>query len=340
MQRLVLRLDDKLTVVKAESAAELYRLAREKVNRTEQFRLVVEESGKEIFEDDIIQKISGLKDAIVCVEFVVLGGKGGFGSLLRIAAAQKKHFNNFDSARDFNGRRLRDIKNELRLVDFVRKKKKEQDFVNKELEEVQKANNQPKANLHNQTVNQVDEAYSSKVKEWNSHLNQVIRQAAAKKKNKKKVILEDTADELDTNQVAEESEHLGKRKASEQSFDKPIQDRFDSKDDRSMEPVKMQVIKSPLKIVKSTKESPLKTVGIVGPLLNQSSLPEYQEIELASIHSLEDLTRLSPDHLKHELKRLGLKCGGSPEERAKRLYDIKLNPSNIFNSKYLSKPNR
>ena len=35
MQRLVLRLDDKLTVVKAESAAELYRLAREKVNRTE-----------------------------------------------------------------------------------------------------------------------------------------------------------------------------------------------------------------------------------------------------------------------------------------------------------------
>lgn len=75
-----------------------------------------------------------LHNKIISVALPVLGGKGGFGSLLRIAAAQKKHFNNFDSARDQNGRRLRDIKNEQRLKEWVRKKRKEEAFLKEENE--------------------------------------------------------------------------------------------------------------------------------------------------------------------------------------------------------------
>ncbi len=34
---------------------------------------------------------------------------------------------------------------------------------------------------------------------------------------------------------------------------------------------------------------------------------------------------------------LGLKCGGSLKEKAQRLFDIKLDPSNLMKAKYLAK---
>ena len=35
--------------------------------------------------------------------------------------------------------------------------------------------------------------------------------------------------------------------------------------------------------------------------------------------------------------RLGLKCGGNLKERANRLFQLKINPSNLFNDKFFSK---
>jgi len=75
-------------------------------------------------------------------------------------------------------------------------------------------------------------------------------------------------------------------------------------------------------------------------LQNSFKIPEkkeFLEIDMNTINSVEDLLKLGPDHLKHELTRLGLKCGGNLQERANRLYDIKLNPQLLFNPKYLAK---
>jgi len=63
----------------------------------------------------------------------------------------------------------------------------------------------------------------------------------------------------------------------------------------------------------------------------------YQEIDLDQMKSVEDLMNLGPEHLKHELMRLGLKCGGDLKERAQRLFDIKMNPNLLFNPKYIAK---
>ena len=63
----------------------------------------------------------------------------------------------------------------------------------------------------------------------------------------------------------------------------------------------------------------------------------FKEIDLSHINSVEELEKLGADHLKHELVRLGLKCGGSPKERAERLWTIKKDPSNLFNPKFLAK---
>ena len=64
---------------------------------------------------------------------------------------------------------------------------------------------------------------------------------------------------------------------------------------------------------------------------------EYPEIDLKEIKSIEDLENLGSEHLKHGLMKLGLKCGGNLRERAQRLFDIKLDPTNLLNPKYLAK---
>jgi len=45
---------------------------------------------------------------------------------------------------------------------------------------------------------------------------------------------------------------------------------------------------------------------------------------------------LDGDHLKYELMRLGLRCGGKVQERAQRLFDIKLNPNLLLDPKYIA----
>ena len=48
----------------------------------------------------------------------LMGGKGGFGSLLRSMKPKAKGNENFDACRDLSGRRLRTVNNETRLNEF------------------------------------------------------------------------------------------------------------------------------------------------------------------------------------------------------------------------------
>merc|ERR1711983_66404 len=49
----------------------------------------------------------------------LLGGKGGFGSLLRSIGAQIEKTTNHEAMRDLSGRRQRDVNNEQRLKNYV-----------------------------------------------------------------------------------------------------------------------------------------------------------------------------------------------------------------------------
>jgi len=55
------------------------------------------------------------------VTFRVLGGKGGFGSMLRALGAQIEKTTNREACRDLSGRRMRDVNNEKRLREWVAK---------------------------------------------------------------------------------------------------------------------------------------------------------------------------------------------------------------------------
>lgn len=56
----------------------------------------------------------------------IVGGKGGFGSMLRAIGAQIEKTTNREACRDLSGRRLRDINEEKRLKNWLEKKKNEE----------------------------------------------------------------------------------------------------------------------------------------------------------------------------------------------------------------------
>ncbi|XP_067131157.1 splicing regulator SDE2 isoform X1 [Centruroides vittatus] len=61
-------------------------------------------------------------NGIVHISLTLLGGKGGFGSMLRAIGAQIEKTTNREACRDLSGRRLRDINEEQRLKRWIAKK--------------------------------------------------------------------------------------------------------------------------------------------------------------------------------------------------------------------------
>ena len=59
------------------------------------------------------------QNATVDVALSLIGGKGGFGSMLRALGAQIEKTTNNEACRDLSGRRLRDINEETRLKNYV-----------------------------------------------------------------------------------------------------------------------------------------------------------------------------------------------------------------------------
>lgn len=54
--------------------------------------------------------------------YPLLGGKGGFGSMLRAIGAQIEKTTNREACRDLSGRRLRDVNEEKRIKEYVKKR--------------------------------------------------------------------------------------------------------------------------------------------------------------------------------------------------------------------------
>jgi len=71
----------------------------------------------------------------ISLHLALKGGKGGFGSLLRGQAATKRKITNFDASRDLQGRRIRNVDNHKKLLEWLRKKKEEDERIKHELEE-------------------------------------------------------------------------------------------------------------------------------------------------------------------------------------------------------------
>ena len=65
-------------------------------------------------------------DLFLAVSLPVLGGKGGFGSMLRAIGAQIEKTTNKEACRDLSGRRLRDVNAEKRIKNWIKRKAEQQ----------------------------------------------------------------------------------------------------------------------------------------------------------------------------------------------------------------------
>lgn len=75
----------------------------------------------------------------------LLGGKGGFGSMLRAMGSQIEKTTNTESCRDLSGRRMRDVNNEKKVLEYMKNKAAmDQEKERKKLENLEKKLEKPK----------------------------------------------------------------------------------------------------------------------------------------------------------------------------------------------------
>jgi len=67
---------------------------------------------------------------------------------------------------------------------------------------------------------------------------------------------------------------------------------------------------------------------------------DYPAVDLSKIQTVADLEALGADHLKCELQKQGLKCGGTVPERAARLFLLKSTPIDKLPPKLLAPPKK
>lgn len=109
--------------------------------------LFVTINGKAVSSDSTLENI----DNVVRVFTKLVGGKGGFGSMLRAIGAQIEKTTNREACRDLSGRRLRDINEEKRLRKWLEgQEEREREAAERKQKKLERLIAEPKidVNLH------------------------------------------------------------------------------------------------------------------------------------------------------------------------------------------------
>jgi len=279
----------------------------------------------------IIHDLSGLErlevGSTIDVGLKLQGGKGGFGSLLRGQAISKRKITNFDASRDLQGRRIRNVKAHQKIMEWVKKKKEQDKVIKDELDDFNKAQKEKK-NIKKDV--KLTQEFMDKVGKWDTEMSSSVRAGAKKAKSGETAKMEDFAEPKKKLRTTIE-------KPKEGELDDKIVQKLaallEKKDDKGTVVVEKEVVVS--EVITENKNG---AAGDANRKVNgEKEVVVYDPIDLQTINTVEDLVNLGNEHLKHELMRLGLKSGGSLQEKAKRLHDIKLNPALLFSPKYIAK---
>lgn len=288
------------------------------------------------------------------MHFGVVGGKGGFGSLLRGQAATKRKTTNFDASRDLRGKRIRNVNNEKKLREFLIKKHEDEEKIKNEMEEFKVMESEIKRRQHEVKLTK---EFKNKLERWENQVGESIAIGAQKKNqnaisNGKKQS-EGGIIEEDIKKIEETIDDLFKRPQKKICIKNTISNLIKTEKQEVIE--KLPINELTTRVIdlneRNTSEASQKEDKKI--LADKNSLLEvempkeeiktvidklqFEIIELKDIKSIEELENLGSAHLKAELMRLGLKCGGNLRERAQRLWDIKQDPTNLFNPKYIAK---
>lgn len=158
----------------------------------------------------------------------LLGGKGGFGSMLRAIGAQIEKTTNREACRDLSGRRLRDINEEKRLKAWIEKQaKREKEAMERKKKKLEKLCAEPRHEFRDQRYDKERAELTEKVGDAVEEGFKAAgpsgikrKQEKSNKPNKRKTMLdlEIDSDELDSDDSDEdEASPVERIKAKEQA---------------------------------------------------------------------------------------------------------------------------
>ncbi|THU59522.1 hypothetical protein C4D60_Mb07t02990 [Musa balbisiana] len=315
-------------------------------------------SGSRVISDETV--ISASTDGLFPSVSLLLrlpGGKGGFGSLLRGAAtkAGQKKTNNFDACRDMSGRRLRHVNAEKKLEEWKaeaeerRLEKLAEDFLKKKAKEVKKNSTA--------AVEKYLEKYREDAEKCMEEVEESVRQSFSLYKESKRKILplsEPSSKRLKICNIDElNGDGILSSPAVEQvsgSGDSNSgSDEIDAGKAGAPEEVKDVVVSAVEEAPKASEyksevESQPESAQKVPELVNKETVIESTNVsspeELLNFDNYDsaaELEVLGMERLKSLLQKHGLKCGGTLQERASRLFLLKTTPLEKLPKKVLAK---
>jgi len=116
----------------------------------------------------------------------ILGGKGGFGSLLRAFGKQMQQSTNKEACRDLTGRRIRHVNNEKKLKDFLENQNETARLKEEKKREKIEARKKKRENLEKSHHLFVDPNYDKQKEKIAQDLDEAISKACTTKKDIKK----------------------------------------------------------------------------------------------------------------------------------------------------------
>lgn len=171
----------KVSLLESESKDNLFQslhdLVRKEFGLCQNDYILLSKNGIKIQSNSIIQNGQEIQ---ICP--TVLGGKGGFGSLLRAFGKQMQQSTNREACRDLTGRRIRHVKNEEKLKEFMQN---QEEIAREKEEKKQEKIEKKKQKLENMEQSHhlfVDPKYDQQKEKIANDLEEAIGKATAEKK--------------------------------------------------------------------------------------------------------------------------------------------------------------
>ena len=257
------------------------------------------------------------------------GGKGGFGTLLR-STGKKKGRNaepNNDMCRDLKGQRYHVSENARKMEKWTKEEslREEEALALKYIEERTGEKARKRAKMENE-----EERFRKDSEEVKERMEEAMKVATTKTIQttvEKGRVRDDEEEEDDSDD--EEDEDDFRRKKKKRTTNKSTTEEEQIEEGKEEE-------RKVIKVAKANDEKEFPVVG-AAPMSSNSSPPKQENFEPIDLHDInvaQELERFGLDHLKIELTRQNLKCGGSLEERANRLFLLKMTPFEAIDKKH------
>ena len=257
------------------------------------------------------------------------GGKGGFGTLLR-STGKKKGRNaepNNDMCRDLKGQRYHVSENARKMEKWTKEEslREEEALALKYIEERTGEKARKRAKMEKE-----EERFRKDSEEVKERMEEAMKVATTKtiQTTVEKGRVRDEEEEEDDSDDEEDEDDF-RRKKKKRTTNKS------TTEEEQIEEGKEEETKV-IKVAKANDEKEFPVVG-AAPMSSNSSPPKQENFEPIDLHDInvaQELERFGLDHLKIELTRQNLKCGGSLEERANRLFLLKMTPFEAIDKKH------